>query len=104
MATEYDLIQLRGDTTANTNTSAPVLADRELYIEKMNNGIGIKIGDGVSSYALLPYLIYPSPILPNGTANPTSGELGQMFYRTDLTKIVVYNGSGWYNAMGNQVE
>ena len=37
-----------------------------------------------------------SPInLPQGTANPSSGNTGDLFYRTDLSAIVSYDGTQW---------
>lgn len=38
-----------------------------------------------------------------GTANPTNPDYLQEFYRTDLNKKVIYNGSSWYDAAGNVV-
>jgi len=33
--------------------------------------------------------------LPAGTANPSVGGLGALFFRTDLGQLVIYNGSSW---------
>jgi hypothetical protein len=42
-----------------------------------------------------------SPIgLPSGTSNPATGESGNLFYRSDLGQIVVYDGSTWVSAAG----
>lgn len=38
-----------------------------------------------------------------GTANPSNPDYLQEFFRTDLNKKVIYNGSGWYDAAGNVV-
>jgi hypothetical protein len=33
--------------------------------------------------------------LPTGSANPTIGSLGDLFYRTDLKTVVSYDGTQW---------
>jgi hypothetical protein len=33
--------------------------------------------------------------LPTGSASPASGVLGSLFYRSDLSQIVFYNGTEW---------
>ena len=33
--------------------------------------------------------------LPAGSASPASGALGSLFYRSDLSQIVFYNGTEW---------
>ncbi|KKW72741.1 neck passage structure protein [Lactococcus cremoris] len=38
-----------------------------------------------------------------GTTNPANPDYLQEFFRTDLNKKVIYNGSGWYDAAGNVV-
>lgn len=38
-----------------------------------------------------------------GTVNPSYPDYLQEFFRTDLNKKVIYNGSGWYDASGNVV-
>jgi len=46
-----------------------------------------------------------SPIgLPSGTSNPVAGESGNLFYRSDLGQIVVYDGSAWVSAGGIDAE
>ena len=46
-------IQLRGDTAGNWTTVNPILADRELGIEKDTNQF--KIGNGIATWSALPY-------------------------------------------------
>ena len=42
-----------------------------------------------------------SPVgLPSGTFNPATGSSGDLFYRSDLGQIVVYDGSAWISAAG----
>ena len=104
MAQEYDLIQISGDTYANTMSNPPMLADRELWIEKQSDGsTKVKRGDGTTPYQLLPYIVNNHIVFDAGTANPTSAQTYQAFYRTDLHKLVVYDGSKWYDTMGNVV-
>ncbi|MCT1193901.1 DUF2479 domain-containing protein [Lactococcus lactis] len=38
-----------------------------------------------------------------GTTNPANPDYLQEFFRADLNKKVIYNGSGWYDAAGNVV-
>ncbi len=46
-----------------------------------------------------------SPIgLPSGSANPDSGEAGDLFYRSDLAQILVYDGTAWLPAAGEGVD
>ena len=33
--------------------------------------------------------------LPTGSASPASGALGALFYRSDLSQVVFYNGTEW---------
>jgi hypothetical protein len=42
--------------------------------------------------------------LPSGTANPDSGAAGDLFYRSDLGQIVVYDGTTWLPAAGDGVD
>lgn len=42
--------------------------------------------------------------LPSGTANPGSGVAGDLFYRSDLGQIVVYDGAAWLPAAGEGVD
>jgi hypothetical protein len=42
-----------------------------------------------------------SPVgLPSGTANPPVGSSGDLFFRSDLAQIVVYDGTTWVSAAG----
>jgi hypothetical protein len=46
-----------------------------------------------------------SPVgLPSGTSNPATGNSGDLFFRTDLAQIVVYDGSAWISAAGVDAE
>jgi hypothetical protein len=40
------------------------------------------------------------PTLPSGTANPATGNVGDLFFRTDDEKIYVYTSTGWAIASG----
>ncbi len=42
--------------------------------------------------------------LPSGTSNPATGSSGDLFFRTDLSQIVVYDGSAWVSAAGVDAE
>lgn len=33
--------------------------------------------------------------LPSGTSNPSSAEEGELFYRSDLNAIYIFDGSAW---------
>lgn len=46
-----------------------------------------------------------SPVgLPSGTANPETGVAGDLFYRTDLSQIVLYSGTEWLSASGTDLQ
>lgn len=46
-----------------------------------------------------------SPIgLPSGTSNPATGASGDLFYRSDLGQIVVYDGEAWVSTGGIDAE
>lgn len=40
------------------------------------------------------------PTLPTGTSNPATGNVGDLFFRTDEEKIYVYTATGWIIASG----
>lgn len=42
--------------------------------------------------------------LPSGTANPNPGAAGELFYRSDLAQIIVYDGAAWLPAAGEGVD
>ena len=42
--------------------------------------------------------------LPSGIASPDSGAAGDLFYRSDLGQIVVYDGTSWLPAAGDGVD
>ena len=35
------------------------------------------------------------PTLPSGTSNPATGNVGDLFFRTDESKVYVYTSTGW---------
>ena len=39
------------------------------------------------------FLVPPS--VPSGSANPGSGNLGDLFFNTTTNTLVVYNGTAW---------
>jgi hypothetical protein len=42
-----------------------------------------------------------SPVgLPSGTSNPAVGSSGDLFFRSDLAQIFVYDGADWVSAAG----
>jgi hypothetical protein len=46
-----------------------------------------------------------SPIgLPSGESNPESGAAGDLFYRTDLSQIVINTGTDWVEISGSASE
>jgi hypothetical protein len=40
------------------------------------------------------------PTLPSGTSSPTTGFIGDLFFRSDENKIYVYTATGWVIASG----
>lgn len=40
------------------------------------------------------------PTLPSGTSNPATGNVGDLFFRTDESKVYVYTSTGWVVASG----
>jgi len=113
-------LALRGDTKERWNSYNPILADRELVLEKGEDGGAdqFKIGDGVRNYNDLPYGGLLGPTGPAGTAPiiigtiATVGTLPQDALNSafpnanqseavinDFNKDVwVYTGSLWVNA------
>ena len=64
-------LQIRRDTAANWTTFDPVLLSGEMGYESDLGGI--KIGDGVTIWSLLPYLTQGAigPTGPSGATGPT---------------------------------
>lgn len=94
-------IALRCDSTAkwSQNTSA-VLLKGELGIELLaDNSAKLKIGDGLKTWATLPYFESGIPVL-TGTVAPTTdtaGKLGQMYIDTaaNVLYICIATGNTW---------
>ena len=59
-------LSLRGDTLARWTSFNPVLADREMVLEKDTGKF--KIGNGVTPYLSLPYGGIVGPTGPQGTS------------------------------------
>jgi hypothetical protein len=74
---------LRGDTRARWLQFNPVLADRELVLEKDTGQF--KIGDGVTPFAALPYGGLLGPTGPIGPAPAIIGTLPSVGSNPQLT-------------------
>ena len=65
-----DIIQLRHDTEANWTSANPILALSEFGITTDTTPIKIKIGNGTSNWATLPYV---TAEIPNATSSIAGG-------------------------------
>jgi hypothetical protein len=63
-----DIIQIRRDTAANWTTVNPTLAEGEIAVETDTEQF--KVGDGVNSWDLLPYMQTQGPQGPQGPPGP----------------------------------
>ena len=72
-------ICIRSDTTDNWERNNPVLLASELAIEKTTLGsLKFKLGDGVTNYNSLPYIVFDS-IVPT----PTTADEGKVLGVSD---------------------
>jgi len=81
-------IQIRRDTAANWTTINPVLSDGEQGFEKVTNKV--KVGDGVKTWNLLPYL---------GTTQSTNDK-GFFPTEADLIAAIPVGEAGWFAVVG----
>ena len=74
-----------GTTSVNGFTGAITIA-----ASTTTPGVSVTTANGAITVGVL-------PIVPNGTAEPTSPApvLGQLFFRTDTSHLEVWNGTAW---------
>ena len=94
-----DRILFRKDTAANWTSNNPVLADGEIGIE--TDSKRMKLGDGSTTWSSLEY--YWGTPSGNTASRPSSPYTGFMYYDTDLTKPIWYDGSTWRDAAATAV-
>ena len=100
-------LSLRGDTLARWTTFNPVLADREIVLEKDTGQF--KIGDGTSQYLDLPYGGVVGPTGPQGVSLnilgsvatvgdlPASGNPNDAYIVEADGGLYVWGGTSWDN-------
>ena len=99
-------LSLRGDTLARWTSFNPVLADREIVLEKDTGQF--KVGDGVTAYLSLPYGGLVGPTGPQGVSlnvkgsvatvgdlPPTGNVVNDAYIVQASGNLYVWNGTAW---------
>jgi hypothetical protein len=85
-------IQIRRDTASNWTSTNPTLASGEIGFDTTNNQM--KIGNGSSNWAALPYASGGASVEIAQTA-PTSPDSGDVWFNSTEGRAYIYYDSVW---------